>query len=57
MTNANVLKAGCRHYLWQTNGEGETVIDFCNHEKNPSNNEGNCTHALCPLSPPSEEYS
>lgn len=52
-----VIEAHCDYYSYQYDINGEVVICHCVHPDNPNEHEGNCTHALCPLLLPSDEYS
>lgn len=53
-----VLLAHCKYYSYQYDSFGDVVICHCSHPDNAdSEHEGNCTHTLCPLSPPSDEHS
>ena len=53
-----VITAHCNYYSYQCDSNGEVAICHCSHPDNKdSEHEGNCTHTLCPLNPPSAEYS
>lgn len=44
-----VLKAHCEFYSYQCDSNGEVAICHCTHPDNPENTEGNCRHAVCPI--------
>lgn len=52
-----VLTAQCDYYSYQCDDNGDVAICHCSHPDNPEDTEGNCLHTLCPLNPPSDEYS
>ncbi len=45
-----IIEAHCDYYGYQCDSNGEVAISYCSHTDNPTEVEGNCTHALCPLS-------
>lgn len=52
-----VISAECEYYSYQLDSNEEVAICHCTHPNNPNEHEGNCTHTLCPLNPPSTEHS
>lgn len=52
-----VIIACCNYYSYQCDSNGEVAICHCSHPDNKDDFEGNCTHKLCPLNPPSDECS
>jgi hypothetical protein len=46
--DCHVIEAQCDHYSYQCDSNGEVAISHCTHPDNPSDYEGNCTHAKCP---------
>lgn len=55
--DCSIIEAHCDYYSCQYDRNDELVLSYCDHPKNPEGVEGNCTHTLCPLTQPSEEYS
>lgn len=49
-----IIEAHCDYYSYQYDRNDELVLS---HSDNKSEYEGNCTHTLCPLTKPSQEYS
>ena len=45
----SVIHAFCIYYSYQRDRNNEVAIEYCNHNDNPHDFEGNCTRELCPL--------
>lgn len=46
----------CKHFICQKDSNGDIAIFHCSHVDNPSEYEGNCTSALCPLGSVEGDY-
>ena len=45
----HVIRSHCTHYKCQLDSNGEVVIEYCSHENNPSDYEGNVLIMNCPI--------
>lgn len=47
--DCHITNSHCDYYGYQLDSNDEVAIDHCCHPENPTETEGNCTTALCPL--------
>lgn len=44
-----IPEENCKYFECQRDSNADIAISYCKHPDNKSDYEGNCTHALCPI--------